>query len=326
MLWGVSGPYSEAKLIKEARIMDDEVSRVFLTVEVAINPTTFELVERHRGSKEFNDDVMIQQLLDHADYRGPKFGYVSMAFSAEYDGEVDIMVNAEHALSYAKESVIKMHTFVMQRMGAVHSHAIPEINGEEDFMESVASTMGEEGHRDEYLRRVLENYIWYKNEFLRVFAYGSKSDAIYQFRVTYLLKKGVWRDIEIRGNQTFEQFARAIISAMKWNYDHMHGFTIPGIEKEPDANTQFEGATRLEFFEPHWEDDPFPTYKSDQIQIHQIDYTKHPMIEFIFDFGDGNMFEIFYRGMRDKTDIDKKVKFPIVIDQKGIAPKQYRLR
>lgn len=37
-LWGEEGPYSEARLIVETRILDDRVSRIFLVVEVSINP------------------------------------------------------------------------------------------------------------------------------------------------------------------------------------------------------------------------------------------------------------------------------------------------
>jgi len=35
-LWGESGPYSEAKIITETRILDDEVSRVFVVVEGSV--------------------------------------------------------------------------------------------------------------------------------------------------------------------------------------------------------------------------------------------------------------------------------------------------
>jgi hypothetical protein len=112
MLWGGDGPYSQVKLMKETRILDDNVSRIFLVVEAEINPTTFKLVKKHRKNKEFINDPMVQQLLDHADYRGLKFGYVSMAFSAEYGDDV-AMINAEQALRYSQKTIIKMHKFVI---------------------------------------------------------------------------------------------------------------------------------------------------------------------------------------------------------------------
>ena len=73
-LWGESGPYSEVCLTEETRILDDVVSRVFLTVEVKMNPFTFEYVLKNR--EKFDDNKMIQQLLDCAEYRGSDFGYI----------------------------------------------------------------------------------------------------------------------------------------------------------------------------------------------------------------------------------------------------------
>jgi hypothetical protein len=103
----------------------------------------------------------------------------------------------------------------------------------------------------------------------------------------------------------------------------MHGFTFPGIEKKPSGTIKYEPTTRLEFFAPGWEDDPFPTYKSNQIKICQIDYQKHPVLDFIFDFGDCHEFRIFYKGERTTRPMEKKTKFPVIIDQRGVAPEQY---
>lgn len=115
MLWGETGPYSEANLIKQVRVLDDSISRIFLEVEININPTTFKLVKKHRNDKEFKDDIIIQQLLDHADYRGQKFGYVSCAFLCEYRNRKTLK-EAEKSLKYAQETIIKMHKFIIDKM------------------------------------------------------------------------------------------------------------------------------------------------------------------------------------------------------------------
>jgi len=114
MLWsgGGKGPYSQAKLIKEVRILDDRVSRIFLVVEVEINPTTFELVEKHRNDKEFKNDIVVQQLLDYSEYRGPEFGYISMAFQRE-DTDERMVIEAELALQRSQDTIIKMHQFII---------------------------------------------------------------------------------------------------------------------------------------------------------------------------------------------------------------------
>ena len=112
-LWGGDGPYSEAHLIVETRILDDRVSRIFILVEVSINPYTYECIRAHRAL--FQNDEMIQQLIDHSDYRGQPDGYVSMAFSDEYR-DSEVMVEAQAAVARCKNTIIKMHRFVMQQL------------------------------------------------------------------------------------------------------------------------------------------------------------------------------------------------------------------
>lgn len=111
-LWNETGPYSQASLIIQSRILDDRVSRVFLEVEVAINPYTFEFVRKHR--EEFIDDEMVQQLLDHSDFRGQPHGYVSCAYSKEYSQ--DLLEEANVHLGYAEKTIIKMHKFVIKHL------------------------------------------------------------------------------------------------------------------------------------------------------------------------------------------------------------------
>ncbi len=113
-LWGDDGPYSQANIIIQERILDDSVSRVFLEVEADINPLTYEIIKKNRD--EFSDDPMIQQLLDHADYRGQKFGYVTCAFHREYIDE-SVMDDARKALEYTRKTIIKMHKYVMKVLG-----------------------------------------------------------------------------------------------------------------------------------------------------------------------------------------------------------------
>lgn len=112
-LWGGDGPYSEAHLIVETRILDDRVSRMFVIVEVCINPYTYECIHAHKAL--FKSDEMIAQLLDHSEYRGQAEGYVSMAFCDEYTN-VQIMEDALEAVERCKHTIIKMHLFVIQQL------------------------------------------------------------------------------------------------------------------------------------------------------------------------------------------------------------------
>lgn len=109
-LWGEDGPYSEVKMSIQSRILDDEISRVFLEVETYINPYTFETVKKFR--ELFKDDKIIQDLLDHSEYRGIEHGYVSCAYSEEFKPENLEIANIH--LKYAEETIIKMHKFVLK--------------------------------------------------------------------------------------------------------------------------------------------------------------------------------------------------------------------
>ena len=112
-LWGETGPYSHANLIIQTRILDDRVSRIFLIVEAEINPFTFELIKKHKA--RFSDDLKITQLLEHAEYRSPDFGYVVSAFEEEYVND-DVMRKAREHLKYVTEILITMHKFVMDNI------------------------------------------------------------------------------------------------------------------------------------------------------------------------------------------------------------------
>ncbi len=108
---------------------------------------------------------------------------------------------------------------------------------------------------------------------------------------------------------------------MKWDNDHMHSFSIAHLEKK-SANRD-GSRVWAEFFAPDWKDDPYPTYKTDQVQICQLDYQKVPKLNFTFDFGDGHRFDIVYKAVRARNSKEHIKDFPLNIDQRGIAPEQY---
>ncbi len=109
-IWGDDGPYSQVQMIVETRILDDSVSRIFINVEAQINPLTYKTIKQNIN--KFEDDEKIQQLFDHAQYRGNSYGYVASSFSEEFTGP-DVLERAQFAVEYTKESIIKMHKFVM---------------------------------------------------------------------------------------------------------------------------------------------------------------------------------------------------------------------
>lgn len=113
-LWGEDLPYSQVRLTTETRILGDRVSRVFAVVEVDMNPLTYRTVKRHRDA--FADDQRIQDLIDHAEYRGQAHGYISCAFTEELRGP-DVLEAARDAARMSEATLIRMHEFVMDRLG-----------------------------------------------------------------------------------------------------------------------------------------------------------------------------------------------------------------
>lgn len=110
-LWGETGPYSEVHLTRETRILDDTVSRVFISVNIHVNPLTYELIKENR--EQFRDDPKIQQLIDSSEYWGLKEGYVSCAFLKEFTGD-EVLKEAEIAVEYSKQTVIQIHKFMLE--------------------------------------------------------------------------------------------------------------------------------------------------------------------------------------------------------------------
>ena len=186
----------------------------------------------------------------------------------------------------------------------------------DDFLEMINQQI-ENGNNVGYLKQVLVDFNQYQEAFDKAFSLENSHKKIYTFRANYKNKKPVWRDIEVYGNQYFVDFAEEIIFSMDWDNDHMHGFSLY------EKGKYIFGQDSHFFYAPFWEDDPFPTYKTSQIKICHIDYAKYPHLGFIFDFGDGHEFDIQFKGIRDKKSDEYVDDFPVLVDQRGVAPEQY---
>lgn len=192
---------------------------------------------------------------------------------------------------------------------------IPKII-EGDFHAVINKAIKENRHTD-YLKNVLKEYEEYKKVFAQVFTDKNPTGNIYLFQANYLLEKPVWREIAILGNQTFNDLAEAIIYSMDWENDHMHGFSLPSKKNKGDFYY-----SPFTFYAPDWEDDPFPTYKSNQIRICDFNYDLYPKLDFVFDFGDNHEFEIILKKV-DNARKNTQKEFPLLVDQRGVAPEQY---
>ena len=189
---------------------------------------------------------------------------------------------------------------------------------EGNFYQVINDAIRENRHAD-YLKNVIEDYEAYKKAFTAVFTEENPNDFVYRFCAVYLNKKAVWREILILGNQTFKDLAAAIITSMDWDNDHMHGFSL----SQKHTSKNYPSSIPYSFFANGWEDDPHPTYKSNQIPICVIDYALCPKLEFEFDFGDSHLFTVKFKEARKPVKWENKKTLPKIIAQHGIAPEQY---
>jgi len=195
----------------------------------------------------------------------------------------------------------------------------PKID-EGDFYKIINDAISKERH-SEYLKDVIVQYKKYKSVMSDVFLQDDIPFlAIFKFRIEYLLKKPVWREIEIFGSQTLENFAETIVDSMGWLNDHLHAFYLP---EKRGTNIFGYNFSPYGINSQYLEDDPYPTYKTNQIRVANIDYVKHPKMGFVFDFGDGHVFHVIFRGMRAAGERDNIEDFPKLVDQRGVASEQY---
>lgn len=113
-LWGVDIPYSEVGVIEQHRILNDGVSRIFLVTEAKINPFTFEYIFKNRDA--FANDMKMQDLLDHAEYRGLSDGYVVSAGEEELIDMRSIELTKQYKQMLI-DQILKMHNFVSEAFG-----------------------------------------------------------------------------------------------------------------------------------------------------------------------------------------------------------------
>lgn len=194
---------------------------------------------------------------------------------------------------------------------------------EGDFYEITKEAITVKRHAD-FVKNAIKEYEDYKKYFSNVFIASPEAEAknkkslqkpeaqaiyspyplgdIYEFRINYLLKKPVWRDIVIWQHQTLVDLADGIIYSMDWDNDHIHGFSFP--YKRGKLTEYYVSPYTI--YASGWEDDPFPTYKSDQIKIREINFEKYPKIRFVFDFGANHEFDLLYKG---RSRLSEELKF-----------------
>lgn len=202
------------------------------------------------------------------------------------------------------------------KQAAVH---MPEIDGEADFRTSINKAI-ESGMHVDALRGIVKEFEAYKAFFAEALKpCPTVSDTVFTFRFTYQLKKGVWREFEVLGNQTLDQLAEAVIKSMGWDNDHLDAFFF----SEDRDGERWDWYTKYAIGSAGYEDGQYPTFCTDDVLVAAVNYAAYLKIGFVFDFGDDHRFYMEFKGTRTLGKEDKAKQFPVLIDQGGVAPEQY---
>ena len=109
-LWGEGGPYSQVQVIREIRILDDSISRVFHHVTANINPTTYKALNKRMG-KIRDQEILV--CLAEAEFISPDEGYQWTAYGESSESPRD----ANRIARRVVDVVSRMHRLVMQELG-----------------------------------------------------------------------------------------------------------------------------------------------------------------------------------------------------------------
>ncbi|WP_375603614.1 hypothetical protein NOX90_03755 [Wolbachia endosymbiont of Anurida maritima] len=138
----------------------------------------------------------------------------------------------------------------------------------------------------------------------------NEKEKVYLFKVS--LNKKIYREMALKGRTTLYAFAKEIVGAFDFEFDHAFGFydNIKDIHKSSEAYTLF-----YDFGDPV-NDNEKSVKKSYIYKVFQL----NKKMLFLFDYGDDWMFLVECLGISDPKD---SIKYPVVVERKGAAPPQY---
>jgi hypothetical protein len=138
---------------------------------------------------------------------------------------------------------------------------------------------------------------------------GDAKAVTYVLRVSLSWRPTVWRDLELRGDQTLDELHRAIQDAFGWDHDHLWCFFMAVVKGKFRAWRQPE-ATYGDC------DDAL----SPGVPLAQFALRPRRRFRYLFDFGD-NLLHLVTVQKVGKS--DAQVAYPRLVAEGGKAPDQY---
>jgi len=127
----------------------------------------------------------------------------------------------------------------------------------------------------------------------------------YTFKVTYQDKPSVWQLIEIAEDQTLHDLHRIILSAVKFDSDHLYSFFISGRAWDDET----------EYASPYGEGP-----SAAQVKIGDLSLRMKQRFLYLFDYGDEHRFEVQLVDINAEA---PKGRYPKIVEKHGRPPRQY---
>lgn len=136
----------------------------------------------------------------------------------------------------------------------------------------------------------------------------------YVFKVNFKSYKKMYREIELRSEQTFYDLAASIQRSIGWDNDHLYAFYLNG--KKYDSTFEVTGS--FGWGVTHDGDDVL----DESTPLGMVGFVKKQTFLYFFDFGDNHQFDVQVVNINPTA--EENAKYPRVIKSEGRAPKQYR--
>jgi hypothetical protein len=125
----------------------------------------------------------------------------------------------------------------------------------------------------------------------------------------------VTRVIEVTPNINLYRLAAAIVAAYGFDFDHCFGFY-----SNIDSYFYHDSKEQYELFADLDDVEPTDALSVKHTKVQQVWCENGKKMTFLFDYGDGWRFLVELMGSAEKR---PNIRYPLVIKQKGRAPKQY---
>jgi histidinol phosphatase-like enzyme len=136
--------------------------------------------------------------------------------------------------------------------------------------------------------------------------------AVYKFKVTFEEFDDVYRVIEIKSTQTFEDLHKAILDSIKFDQKQLASFYMSTDTWKKGQEITLEDMSENE-------ENPTPVMSKSKLSEYIID--PHQKILYVYDFIEVWTFYIELVGIEIKEKAG--VKYPVCSKTVGLAPKQY---